>query len=114
MNHTIDAKNISLGRVASKAAAFLNAKDSISFVKNKVVPVVVKIINASQIKITGNKLNESVHKHFSGYPSGLKEIKLARVIEKNGYKELITHAVRGMLPKNKLQDVRMKNLIIEE
>jgi large subunit ribosomal protein L13 len=112
--HTIDASNRALGRVASEVAALLNAKNSVHFVKNRVADVSVKVINASKVKVTGNKMKESVHKSFSGYPSGLKEMPLSYVVEKKGYSELIKHAVLGMLPKNKLQDIRMKNLVVEE
>ncbi len=112
--HTIDAKGRALGRVASEAAALLNAKDSVTFVKHRVADVSVKIINAAQIKVTGNKMKESVHKSYSGYPGGLREMPLKYVVEKKGYAELIKHAVYGMLPKNKLQDIRIKNLTIEE
>lgn len=113
-HHTIDASNKSLGRLASEVAALLNAKDSVNFVKNRVADISIKIINASKVKITGNKMKESVHKSYSGYPGGLKEMPLEYVVEKKGYTELIKHAVKGMLPKNKLQDIRMKNLAIEE
>jgi large subunit ribosomal protein L13 len=112
--HTIDGTNKALGRLASEVAALLNAKDSIFFVKNRVADVTVKVTNASKVKISGNKMKESVHKSYSGYPGGLKEMPLNYVVEKKGYSELLKHAVRGMLPKNKLQDIRMKNLIIEE
>lgn len=114
MNHTIDAKDRSLGRVATEVAALLNAKDSVNFVKNRVADVSIKVINASKIKVTGNKMKVSVHKSYSGYPGGLKEMPLQYVVEKKGFSELLSHAVRGMLPKNKLQDIRMKNLTIEE
>lgn len=114
MNYTIDATDKVLGRLASEVAALLNAKNSTEFVKNRVADVTIKVINASKIKVTGNKMKESVHKSYSGYPGGLKEMPLAYIVEKKGYTELLTHAVRGMLPKNKLQDIRMKNLIIEE
>lgn len=114
MNHTIDAKDRSLGRVATEVAALLNAKDSVNFVKNRVADVSVKVVNASKMKVTGNKMKESVHKSYSGYPGGLKEMPLQYVVEKKGFSELLSHAVRGMLPKNKLQDIRMKNLTIEE
>jgi large subunit ribosomal protein L13 len=114
MNYTIDATGRALGRVASEVAAILNAKNSIHFVKNRVADVQVKVINASKVKVTGNKMKESVHKSYSGYPGGLKEMPLHYVVEKKGFSELIAHAVKGMLPKNKLQDIRMKNLVIEE
>jgi len=114
MNHIIDATDRSLGRVATEVAAILNAKNSVDFVKNRVADVSVKVINASKMKVTGNKMKESVHKSFSGYPSGLKLMPLQYVVEKKGFSELLSHAVYGMLPKNKLQDIRMKNLVIEE
>ena len=113
-NYTIDAEGKVLGRLASEVAALLNAKDSTEFVKNRVADVTVKVINASKVKVSGNKMNESVHKSFSGYPSGLKERPLKYVVENKGFGELIKHAVKGMLPKNKLQDLRMKNLVVEE
>jgi large subunit ribosomal protein L13 len=114
MNHIIDGTDKALGRLASEVATLLNAKNSVDFVKNRVADVTVKVINASKVKISGNKMRESVHKSYSGYPGGLKEMPLHYVVAKKGYSELLTHAVRGMLPKNKLQDIRMKNLTIEE
>lgn len=112
--YTIDATGKPLGRLASEAAALLNAKNSIAFVKHRVAPVTVKIINASKVKVTGKKMQQSVHKSYSGYPGGLKEKPLAHVVEQKGFSEIIKHAIYGMLPKNRLQDVRIKNLIIEE
>jgi len=114
INHTIDADGKILGRLASEVAALLNAKNSIDFVKHRVADVTVKIINASKIKVSGNKMKEKTHKAYSGFPGGLKEISLEHVVEQKGHGELIKHAVEGMLPKNKLQSIRMKNLIIEE
>ena len=112
--YTIDATGKVLGRLSSEVAAILNAKDSTSFAKNIVIPVKVTITNASKIRITGNKLKESVHKTYSGYPGGQRVKTWAEVVEKKGYSELLKHAIKGMLPKNRLQDERMKNLIIEE
>lgn len=112
--HTIDATDKVLGRLASEVAAILNAKNDINFVKNRVVDVCVKVTNARKMKITGNKFKENIHKTYSGFPGGLKQIPLNYVVAKKGYSELLSHAVIGMLPKNKLQTIRMKNLIIEE
>lgn len=113
-NHIIDATDRALGRVASEVAALLNAKNSVDFVKNRVADVTVKVINASKVKVTGNKMKESVHKRYSGYPGGLREMPLVHIAAKKGYSEIIKHAVYGMLPKNKLQDIRFKNLVVEE
>ena len=112
--HTIDASGKALGRLSSEVAALLNGKDSVTFTKHQVKEVTVKVINASKVRITGKKMSDSVHKNFSGFPGGLKEETLSHVVSKKGYSELIKHAVHGMLPKNKLQEIRMKNLLIEE
>lgn len=114
MKYTIDAQNKSLGRLASEVAALLLGKNSTSFAKNTVADVEITVVNASQVKVTGNKMKESVHKSYSGYPSGLKERPLSYVADKKGFGEIIKHAVKGMLPKNKLQDLRMKNLTVNE
>ncbi len=111
---TIDATGISLGRIATQAAHLLNGKNSVSFVKNKVNDITVKIENASKLKVTGNKMSDSVHKNYSGYPGGLKQTPLKNVVAKHGYAALLKHAIKGMLPKNKLQDIRLKNLEISE
>lgn len=112
--HTIDATNKPLGRLASEVAALLNAKNSVNFVKHRVAEVTVKVVNAGKIKVTGKKMNDAVHKNYSGYPGGLKETPLVHVVSKKGFSEVLRHAVNGMLPKNKLQSIRMKNLVIEE
>lgn len=114
MKYTIDAQNKPLGRVATEVAALLNGKNTTDFAKNIVTDVKVEVINASKLKLTGNKMKDSVHKRYSGHPGGLKIRSFKLVTEKKGYRELVIHAVNGMLPKNKLQDVRMKNLTVTE
>ncbi len=112
--HTIDATGQSLGRIASSVAALLTNKNSVNFVKNKIENISVIVMNAGKIKVTGNKLNELLHKRYSGYPGGLKEVTIGKVAAKKGYTELLKHSVYGMLPKNRLQDERMKNLTVTE
>jgi len=56
--HTIEATDKSLGRLASEVAALLNAKSSVHFVKNRVLDITVKVINASKVKVTGKKMQE--------------------------------------------------------
>jgi large subunit ribosomal protein L13 len=112
--YTIDATGKPLGRLSTEVAAILNGKNSTSFAKNIVTAVKVKVINASKVKLTGNKLKQSIHKTYSGFPGGQRVRSLANVIERKGYGEIILHAVEGMLPKNKLQDKKMMNLSVEE
>jgi large subunit ribosomal protein L13 len=69
---------------------------------------------ALKVVVAGDKLKQKTHKRFSLYPGGLKTPSWAEVSAKKGFKELVRHAVEGMLPKNSLQKERMKNLKISE
>ena len=112
--YTIDAADKKLGRVATQAATYLMGKNMTSFVRNKAPLVEVHITNASKMAISNKKEATKEYKHFSGYPSGLKIESLAKVVAKKGYAEILKHAVRGMLPSNKLRPGMLKKLIISE
>ncbi len=114
MEHKIDATNQKLGRVASHAAHMLMNKDSVEFARNKMPVSKVTIDNASKISITEKKLKTETHSRYSGYPGGLTKATLDKVVAKKGYKELLKHAISGMLPKNKLRDKMLLNLTINE
>ena len=114
MEHIIDAKDKSLGRVATVAAVFLMGKDSPAFQRNVAPDVKVKILNASKAKISAKKMKEKTYQQYSGYPGGRKVINMEKLVEKKGYEEVFRKAVRGMLPGNKLRSVMLKNLVIEE
>lgn len=111
---TIDAQGKTLGRVAAAAAKILLGKNTASFAKNVVASEEVKIINANKVVITGNKVKNKTYLRFSGYPGGLKEESLEMLRNRRGSKEIMRRAVYGMLPKNRLQDKRIKLLTIEE
>ncbi len=112
--HTLDAKNKKIGRLSSEAASILMGKTSTEFARNKVPSVKVEIINASKADIPTKKLEEKFYKSYSGFPGGLKETSMKRMIEKKGYKELFEIAVWGMLPKNKLRSIMIRNLTVTE
>jgi len=112
MEYTIDAKEKSVGRVASEAAVFLMGKNLPSFRRNIAPKVKVSIINTSEAKFDPKKLEDKTYKKYSGYPGGQKEIPMKKIIEKKGSAEVFRIAVKGMLPKNRLQSVMMKNLSI--
>ncbi len=115
MEYTVDATNKSIGRVATEVASLLMGKNTTSFVKNATPGVTVRLTNASKIVIPNqNKLLEKTYNSFSGYPGGLKQSTMAHVVSTKGYKEVLTQAVKGMLPKNKLQNDLMKHLIVTE
>lgn len=112
--YVIDATNKKIGRVATEAARVLMGKDSPDYQPNKVASVSVKIANASKADISTKKKEQKTYKSFSGYPGGLREAPMNKVIEKKGYGELFRSAIYGMLPTNKLRAKMMGNLIITE
>lgn len=111
--YTIDAANRRIGKVATEAAALLLGKNSTAFAKNTAAPVTVKIINASKLDITEKRAQEEFQR-YSGYPGGRKVETLGHLGKRLGYAEVMRRVVYGMLPKNKLNDVRMHNLQISE
>ncbi len=114
MKYTIDATNKHLGRVASEAAKALIGKLSTSFKRNEVADVSVEIVNVSKLDIFEKKMKNKTYARYSGYPGGLKIATMELVIAKKGISEVVRRSVYKMLPKNKLQDIRIKLLTIKE
>lgn len=112
MEHTIDAQGKKLGRIASEAASLLMGKNRTDFVRNVAPEVKVKIVNTGKLSVTNKKMEQKIYKNYSGFPGGLKERTMKKVVSDKGMKEAVRIAIRGMLPKNKLRDRMMKNLII--
>jgi large subunit ribosomal protein L13 len=99
--YVIDAAGIPLGRIATEAARLLRGKHKPTFTPNVDTGDHVIIINAEKLVLTGNKLNNKVYRRHSGFPGGLKEIpykKLMQIMPERA----MEHAVKGMLPHNKL------------
>lgn len=111
--YTIDATGKRLGIIATEASRYLLAKDSPDVARHVAAPVIVTITNASKMDIPERKKSE-IYQRYSGYPSGRKEETLEHLANRLGYSEVIRRSVKGMLPKNRLQSVRIKNLIISE
>ena len=112
-DYTIDAEGKRLGKVATEAARYLIGKDQADFVRHQAPEVNVTITNAGKLDVTDKKKNE-VYQSYSGYPSGRKTETLEHLGERLGYSEVVRRTVKGMLPKNKLQSVMMKNLTVTE
>jgi large subunit ribosomal protein L13 len=110
---TIDAADQTLGRVASAAAKALLGKHEADFAKNVVKTDGVTIINASRVRVSGNKKQDKEYVRYSGYPGGQKIETYAMLTARKGEKEAIRKAVLGMLPKNRIQKERIKMLTIE-
>ena len=109
--YVIDAGEAPLGRVATRAATLLTGKAKPQFTKHIDTGDYVIIINASNLKVTGGKETKKIYYHHSNYPGGLKARTLAEQMEKDPT-EVLLHAIRGMLPVNKLRDERLKRLKI--
>src|ERR1044072_4918997 len=107
--HIIDAKEKVLGRLATQAANLLRGKGKTSFVAHMDCGDHVVVINAGQVTLTGNKLNQKTYYRHSWYPGGIKAEYAKELMEEKPEK-IIQYAVKGMLPKNKLQHEWMKRL----
>lgn len=107
----IDLKDQPLGRVSSEVAQLLIGKHKPYYTPNLDCGDYVVVINAKQVKFSGRKLQDKLYRHHTGHPGGYREINLASQLEKNPQK-VITSAVSGMLPKNKLRTARLKRLKI--
>ena len=114
MKHTIDAQGKKIGRIASEAAAHLIGKSTPAFARNEVGDESVEITNAAKADVTVHKKTSDVYVTFTGYRGGLKEESLGELITRRGMTEVLTRAVYGMLPNNKLRSIRMKKLTIKE
>ena len=107
--YLVDAKNKILGRLAARTAAVLRGKHKPSFTPHLDTGDGVIVVNASKIKVTGNKLTQKVYRRYSGYPGGLKEMPLENLLKKKP--ELVFQlAVKRMLPKGSLGKKIFKKL----
>ena len=107
--YIIDAANKPLGRVATEAAKLLRGKHKPTFTPNLDVGDHVIIINCKDVILTGNKLNNKVYRHHSGYIGGMKEVVAKDMLEKNPEKAMML-AIKGMLPHNSLGRQMLKKL----
>lgn len=107
--YVLDASEVPLGRLATQAAQLLTGKGKPQFTKHIDCGDYVVIINADQLQVTGNKLENKMYYHHSHFPGGLKETTLKKQMDKDSTKPIV-HAIRGMLPVNKLRDGRLARL----
>jgi large subunit ribosomal protein L13 len=107
--HLIDADGMVLGRLATQVANIIRGKSKPTYTAHTDFGDYVVIVNAEKIALTGNKLNDKIYQRYSGYIGGLKEISARDLLVKHPT-ELIQNAVKGMLPKNKLNRQIIKKL----
>jgi large subunit ribosomal protein L13 len=107
--YVIDASEAPLGRVATQIATLLTGKGKPMFTKHIDTGDFVVVINAGNIQVTGDKMDTKMYYSHSGHPGALKEATMREKMAKDATSPLI-HAVRGMLPVNKLRDARLARL----
>ena len=111
--YVIDAKGKSLGRVAAKAAVMLRGKHKATFTPHVDCGDNIIIINAKEVTLTGNKLNQKMYYNHSGYTGGLRK-RTAKEMLENYPVEMVERAVKGMLPKGRLGRQMYKKLYVYE
>lgn len=107
--YVVDASELPLGRLSTQVASLLTGKGKPMFTSHVDCGDYVVVINADQLVVTGNKREGKVYYQHSGYPGGLKEATLNEKMVKDST-QVITHAIRGMIPANKLRDGRLARL----
>jgi len=107
--HVVDADGVVLGRLAVQVADILRGKNKPIFAPHLDAGDFVVVINAEKVAVTGNKENNKTYMSYSGWKGGEKFTTVARLRAKHPEK-IITHAVRGMVPKNRLGRVLMTKL----
>lgn len=99
--HLLDAEDVVLGKLASKAAMLLMGKHKATFTPFLDTGDHVVVVNAAKVRLTGRKDDNKVYRHFTGYPGGLVETSARRVRAERPAR-MIEEAIQGMLPKTKL------------
>jgi len=107
----VNAEDKVLGRFATKVATTLSGKNKPIYTPHVDTGDYVIVINADKVRVTGKKRDEKMYQRYSGYPSGLKEMNFATVLERRP-KDIIRLAVKNMLPKSKLGKKILKKLTL--
>lgn len=109
--HLIDLRGKTLGRISTQIANLLMGKAKPYFVRHLDCGDYVVIVNAKHIEVSGKKEEQKRYFRYSGYPGGLRSETLGE-LRKRKPEEVIKHAVKGMLPQNKLRATMLKRLLI--
>lgn len=107
----VDAQEMVVGRLATAVARILRGKNKTYFTPHFDCGDNVIIINAEKVKFTGQKMNDKVYVRHTGYPGGQRFATPRELMRKNPVK-ILEHAIRGMLPKNRLGDDLFRNLYV--
>lgn len=107
--HVVDADGQVLGRLATEVAALLMGKHKPAYSPHLDMGDFVVVVNASKIRLTGNKVEDKVYYRHTGYMGGLKETTLADMLKKHP-ERVIEKAVKGMLPRNRLAARQLEHM----
>jgi large subunit ribosomal protein L13 len=106
----IDASGQTVGRLATQVAQLLRGKHKVDYTPNQLCGDYVVVINADKVTFTGSKMDDKVYTRYSGYPSGLKTTTPRQVLDSAYPERVLHHAIKGMLPKNRLGRQMIKRL----
>ncbi|HNZ59630.1 MAG TPA: 50S ribosomal protein L13 [Syntrophorhabdaceae bacterium] len=107
--YLVNAEGVVLGRLAAQVAAILRGKTKPTYTPHADTGDFIIVVNAEKVKLTGNKLTDKSYERHSGYPGGLKVVNAKTMLQKKP-EDVITIAVKGMLPKNILGRQLLKKL----
>jgi len=105
----VNAEGKALGRLAAEIAKRLRGKHKPVYTPHIDTGDFIVVVNADKLALTGKKLTDKIYYHHTGYPGGLKSATAGKMLEEKP-EELLTGAVRGMLPKNSLGRQMLKKL----
>ncbi|MBI3315933.1 MAG: 50S ribosomal protein L13 [Candidatus Omnitrophica bacterium] len=107
----VDARDQVVGRLAARISRILSGKNKPDYTPHVETGSGVIVINAAEVRVTGNKAKTKTYKFYSGYPSGLREVVFERVLKEDpAY--VVKHAVKGMLPKSRLGKKMLTRLLV--
>ena len=107
--YLVDATNKTLGRLSTEIASRLRGKHKPIYTPHVDTGDYIVVVNASKIRVTGNKMQDKIYYKHSGYIGNMKSMNLETMLEKNP-ERVIMKSVKGMLPKNKLGNAMLKKL----
>ncbi len=107
--YVVDAADKVLGRMATGIAMRLMGKDKPTYTPNADTGDFIVVVNAGKVRLTGNKLDKKIYYWHTGYPGGIKSQTARERMEKDPT-SIVSEAVRGMLPKNRLGKQLLKKL----
>lgn len=109
--HLVDAKDQVLGRLATQVAILLMGKQKANYSAHMDSGDFVVVTNCEKIVVTGKKSKQKVYRSHSGYPKGFKEVSYEKMLEERP-QDILIHAIKGMLPDNKLKADRLARLTV--